>query len=219
MAVKNNRIDCIVDEIKTSGTVVDVGSDHAQLAIKLLKAEKAKHVYNIELNEQPYLTTIDNLNKNGLLTKTTNLLANGLQTSLISESIDYCVIAGMGSKNIVDILKNRNKKIKIKNFILVPNNHPDILRAYLKRQKLKIKYERIIREREYYYSLILCSKTDGLIIKNKREIYFGPFNLKHPTLEFQEMYESRTRYIENNKLHLHNPKIYQELKLLKEKKT
>jgi tRNA (adenine22-N1)-methyltransferase len=214
--VKNNRIDCIISQIKTNGAVVDVGSDHAQLAIKLLKAKKTKHVYNIELNKEPYLITINNLERHHLLTSTTNLLANGLQTHLINETIDYCVIAGMGANNIVDILKHKYKKIKIKNFILVPNNHSEILRAYLKQQSYRVSYERIIAERGYYYSLIVCSNKNGLSIKNNKEIYFGPYNLKHPSIEFQQMYQARQTYIESNKLHLHNPKIGKELKLLKE---
>jgi tRNA (adenine22-N1)-methyltransferase len=217
-AVKNNRIDCIINEIKTTGTVVDVGSDHAQLAIKLLKAKRATHVFNIELNKKPYLITIDNLSKNKLLNKTTNIFANGLQTTLINLKIDYCVIAGMGSKNIIDILTQKNKLIKIDFFILVPNNYPDKLRNYLKQQHYRIKYEKIIQERNYYYSLIVCSKKTGLLIKNSREIYFGPYNLKHPTIEFQQMYQKRKKYIESNKLHLHNPLINKELKLLKENK-
>jgi tRNA (adenine22-N1)-methyltransferase len=216
--MKDNRIDFIINQIQTKSIVVDVGSDHAKLAIKLLKTKKAIHVYNIELNRAPYLITINNLKKNGLLNQTTNLLGNGLQMDEINEPIDYCVISGMGSNNIIDILQHKSKKIHIKTFIFLPNNYPNILRKYLKEQNYKVRYEDVIKEGKYYYSLMVVSKKQGLMIKNKYQTYFGPYNLKYPTLTFQQMYQQRVDYIQNNKLHLHNQLINQELNLLKEQK-
>jgi tRNA (adenine22-N1)-methyltransferase len=216
--VKKDRISCIINQIRTKSVVVDVGSDHAQLAIKLLKANKATHVYNVELNKQPYLTTITNLQKNGLLAKTTNFLANGLQITEVMKPVDYCVIAGMGSKNIVDILQCRNKEIKIKTFIFVPNNLPNILRKYLEQNGYKISYEEIVKDGQYYYPLMVVSQDQGLVIKDKYEIYFGPYNLKHPSLLFRQMYQQRFAYIQANQLHLRNHYIAQEFNLLKEHK-
>jgi tRNA (adenine22-N1)-methyltransferase len=214
--VKNNRLDWIVKEIKTNGTVIDVGSDHAQLAIKLLTQGKAKHVYNIEVNSYPYKVTIKNLQNKGLMDKTTNILSDGLKVSLINEKVDYCVIAGIGAKNIVNILKEKNKRIQIDNFIFVPNNHANVLRAYLKKIKYRIKFERIIKDKNYYYSLIVASLKKGLIIKNKKDIYFGPYNLIHSSKVFECMNQKRLNYIKENKLHLHNQQINQELKMLEE---
>jgi tRNA (adenine22-N1)-methyltransferase len=214
--VKNNRLDWIIKEIKTNGTVIDVGSDHAQLAIKLLTRRKAKHVYNIEANKNPYQVTIKNLRNKGLIDKTTNILGDGLKTSIINEKVDYCVIAGMGAKNIINILKEKNKRIKIDNFILVPNNHVNVLRAYLKKIKYRAKFERIIEDKDYYYSLIVSSLTEGLPIKTKKDIYFGPYNLIHPSKTLKCMNQKRLNYIEKHKIHLHNQQINQELKMLKE---
>ncbi|MDR0739540.1 MAG: tRNA (adenine(22)-N(1))-methyltransferase TrmK [Mycoplasmataceae bacterium] len=216
--MKDNRIDCIINLIKDNGTVVDVGSDHAQLAIKLLIQNKAKHVYNIEINNNPYQNTLCNLKAKNLLNKTTNICANGLKTLDIQETINYCVIAGMGGNKITQILAETNTKLKIKKFILLPNNSADSLRFFLRKMKYKLFFEKIIQEKKYYYQLIVASKNSGLSINNSREIYFGSYNLRHPSKLFNQMNETRLQYIEKNKLYIHNHKIKQEWKLLKEER-
>jgi tRNA (adenine22-N1)-methyltransferase len=214
--VQNNRIEYITKQIKTSGRVIDVGSDHAQLAIKLLKERKATYVYNIEINQEPYRNTVHNLQANGLLDKTTNLLANGLRTKLIDKPIRYCVIAGMGGRNIINILTHANHQIKIKEFVLVPNNNAGDLRSFLGQNGYKFKFEQIIEERGYYYALMVVSKTTGMTIHNEFDAYYGPYNLKHRSKEFIKMHQQHAQYILKHELHNHNPHIKTELNILKE---
>jgi tRNA (adenine22-N1)-methyltransferase len=126
--VFSERINCIEKLIKTNGIVVDVGSDHAQLAIMLLTHQKVKHVFNIEINKGPYLNTVQALQKTSFFDKTTNLLGDGLQKLITDKSIDYCVIAGLGANTIIDILQNKHQELKIKNYLLIPNNKTPILR-------------------------------------------------------------------------------------------
>jgi tRNA (adenine22-N1)-methyltransferase len=212
----NNRISNILSQIKLCKLVVDIGSDHAQLAIQLLKQNKANHVINIEINNEPFLLTKKNLQKANLLDKTTNILSDGLKTNFTSDPIDYCVIAGMGAKNIVNIINSKNKHLKIKHFILVPNDQPDYLRYFLKKMDFKIMYEEVIFEKNRFYSLLVVNKKYGLTIMNKKDTYFGPYNLKFPTTNFQAMYQNRMNYIENNKLYAYNPCINKEYQLLRE---
>jgi tRNA (adenine22-N1)-methyltransferase len=147
------RIKTIVKLIKKNSVVIDVGSDHAILAITLLKEHIAKYVYNIELNKMPYENTISKLTNAGLIDKTTNILCNGLQTDLINSKIDYCVISGMGARNIIDILESANKSIKIKHYIFVPHRNPDLLKSYLIQHKFKIQHEEIIQQHGYSYTV------------------------------------------------------------------
>jgi tRNA (adenine22-N1)-methyltransferase len=216
--VQNNRIDIIIKQIKTSGRVIDVGSDHAQLAIRLLKKHQATHVYNVEVHKEPYQTTVRNLQSHGLLAQTTNILGDGLQTHKIDKPIKYCVIAGMGTKNIINILTRANQQIKIQEFILVPNNNAGDLRDFLMQNDYKFKFEQIIEERGYYYALMVVSKTKGLTIHNKFDSYYGPYNLKHPSKTFQQMHQQRKQHILKNALHTHNKHIQAELNLLEENK-
>jgi tRNA (adenine22-N1)-methyltransferase len=148
------RIKAIVKLIKKNSVVIDVGSDHAILAITLLKEHIAKHVYNIELNKLPYENTINKLTKAGLIDKTTNILCDGLQTDSIKSKIDYCVISGMGARNIIDILESANKSIKIKHYIFIPHRNPELLKSYLIQHKFKIEHEENIEQHGYSYTLL-----------------------------------------------------------------
>jgi tRNA (adenine22-N1)-methyltransferase len=207
------RIKAITKLIKKNSIVVDIGSDHAILAISLLNKHIAKHVYNIEINTAPLQNTINNLTHAGLLQNTTNILADGLQTKEIKHSIDYCVISGMGGQNIIDILKRANKKIKISNYILVPNNNAPLLRKYLKSAKQHIAYETVIYQNKYFYNLMMINNA-GLKIANAEDIYFGPYLLKHQSTAFKRMIQNRKKYIINNKLDKLNIKLRNELKII-----
>jgi tRNA (adenine22-N1)-methyltransferase len=208
------RIKAITKLIKKNSIVADIGSDHAILAIGLLKKHIANHVYNVEINVAPLHNTISNLTSAGLLQHTTNILADGLQTKEIKHQIDYCVISGMGGQNIIDILKHANKKIKINNYILVPNNNAPLLRKYLKSAKKRILFEEVICQNEYFYNLIMVN-NEGLTISNEKDIYFGPYLLKHKTNSFKKMIKQRQNYIVKNKLDIVNTKLCDELKIIK----
>ena len=56
-----NRIAAIANRIKKEKCIVaDIGSDHAFLALILLKNKKVGKIYNIEINEKPLNVSINN---------------------------------------------------------------------------------------------------------------------------------------------------------------
>jgi tRNA (adenine22-N1)-methyltransferase len=130
----SSRIVEIIEKIeKKNSIIVDVGCDHCYTSIKALVEKKAKFAYNIDVNEKPLLSGIKNIKKFNLEKKTKNIIANGLDTNEIKKTVNYCIISGMGGKTICEIIQNKNKKIKIKNYILVPNNNEYQLRLLLKK--------------------------------------------------------------------------------------
>ncbi len=89
---------------------MDIGCDHCYLAISLLQQHKAQTVINIDIHPDPLAAGIKNLQKYGLIDHTINLVNDGLKDLKLSDpvfqgikSIDTCVIAGMGSNNIIEI--------------------------------------------------------------------------------------------------------------------
>ncbi|GMO13533.1 MAG: class I SAM-dependent methyltransferase [Mycoplasmoidaceae bacterium] len=172
----SNRLNSITRRIKKNSVIIDVGSDHAYTAINALRNAKAKFVYNIELNKSPLKSGIENLIKEDLLSKTKNIIANGLRTNEIKEPIDYCIISGLGGNTIVSILSNSSVN-NIKEYILVTNDHPEIIRRYVKENNLKISHEEMIFENKIFYSLIQISLKGKKVISFSDE-YFGPINKK-----------------------------------------
>ena len=208
------RINQIIRLIKPNSIVIDVGSDHAKVAIKLLTNKIATFVYNIEINQGPLDNTINSLEKYGLLDNAKNILNDGLKNLTIKEKINYCVIAGMGGKNIIDILTNKSKDLNIENFILVPNNNAQLLRKFLKDNKFKVVYEEIISESGHYYELIQTSLKKGLKIKTTEDEYFGPYNLKNETKLFVEYQKDKWEHLSKNKNLTRNKNKLAELKIL-----
>ncbi len=209
------RINKIVNLIKPNSIIIDVGSDHAKVAIKSLTNKVATFVYNIEINQAPLDNTIKNLNKFNLLDKTNNILNDGLKNLKINDKINYCIIAGMGGKNIINILSNKPKQLLIDSYILVPNNNAYLLRSYLKDNGYKIQYEEIIKESNHYYELIQTSKHNGLKISSNEDCFFGSYNLKHQNKSFTEYHKNNFNHILNSKNHLVNKQKAEELELLK----
>ncbi|MDE7099842.1 MAG: class I SAM-dependent methyltransferase, partial [Malacoplasma sp.] len=96
------RIREIANLINDGKIVVDVGSDHAQLSIFLISENRCKLVYNIEKNEKPFLNSCNNTKK--YKDKIINIKSDGFDLFDKSLEIDYCIISGMGSKTMIEIL-------------------------------------------------------------------------------------------------------------------
>lgn len=124
------RIKTIANLIHRCHCVYDIGSDHAFLAILILKNKIANHVVNIENKINPLNNGKKNLLKNDLIDKTTNVINNGLQniTKKVKIKPNYIVVAGLGGSTIVKILKTCRLIKKEITFIFCPNSQAYILR-------------------------------------------------------------------------------------------
>ncbi|MDR2821823.1 MAG: tRNA (adenine(22)-N(1))-methyltransferase TrmK [Mycoplasmataceae bacterium] len=181
----STRLSAIIKRIKKNNNIIiDVGSDHSYTAINALKYANTEFVYNIEKNNAPLQQGIKNLTRANLLSKTENIIADGLSTDKITRKIDYCIISGLGGNTIVNILTNCKVK-NINEYILVANDHPEKIRAFLKNTKQKVSYEEMILENNIYYSLIQVS-LKGKTIKNSTDVLFGPINIEKNTQAFKK---------------------------------
>jgi len=75
-----NRIAAIANRIKKEKCIVaDIGSDHAFLALEILKNKKVNKIYNIEINQKPLNMSINNTRKYATTNKVINVLNDGLK--------------------------------------------------------------------------------------------------------------------------------------------
>ena len=221
-----NRINAIARRIKKKECIVaDIGSDHAFLALTLLKNKNVDKIYNIEINEKPLNVSINNTKPYIKTKRVVNVLNDGLSKWKYDKRFDYVVISGMGGKNIINIIKNIDGDIQIDNFILVPNNGTTSLRKFLSKQGWYFQYEQTILEHNYYYQLIHVSKhktIKSLLAKDKNDYYFGIYNLKHQSVNFNNMLKQRLEFIKNNPQAIkYNKNMKQEMELINDyfKKT
>lgn len=215
-----NRIKQISSLINKCQCVYDVGSDHALLAIDLLKNKKCKQVVNIEKNWQPHNVGKSNLAKNHLTTKTINVLNDGLKdiTKKVFVQPDYVVIAGMGAKNIIGILETKDPKInKNTKYILEANCDVDYLRKYLAKKKWDVVFESTCLDRTKFYQIMCVVQGTKQRKVNLFEANFGFITKQKDTKSWFEFLAFTFKKIEAKKLHKLSKKFAELHKALKSK--
>ncbi|MGL4951486.1 MAG: class I SAM-dependent methyltransferase [Mycoplasma sp.] len=208
------RINKIVDLINNATNVIDVGSDHAYLSIKLLQSKKAKFVVNIEANKGPHNQGVKNLIKYNLLDKTQNIVNNGLKSleKKLDISFDFCVVAGLGSNVIIDIISNN--KLKVNTFILQTNKNEFLLRQWLVKNKFKIINEYYVLENKIYYPIFVIQKSNLKRFSSYSNLLLGSWNKikdKALYLDYLKQQKEYIEQIENNNI---KTKKHNELKHL-----
>ncbi|WEK83333.1 MAG: class I SAM-dependent methyltransferase [Mycoplasma sp.] len=216
MITVNKKLQFIANLIHNANKVIDVGSDHALLAVYLLTNKLCNHVYNLDINLEPLNQGIKNCETHQVISQTTNLVSNGLEAIKEEINADYIVIAGMGGNNIIDIVSNIPNNVQWNNLILSPNNNVPKLRAFIHEQNWCISLENVIEDNNTYYQVIVVNKSKGLKITNELEIYFGTYNLKYQTENFKLLHTNRINHIKKNHLDQLNERYKKELKLLYE---
>lgn len=168
------RIKSIKNFINKANVCVDVGSDHAYLSLFLIEENRSQYVYNIEKNDGPLQNSIKNTRN--YKERIFNIKSNGFKNFSNLIDIDYCVISGMGTNTIIDILNGC--KNKVNNFIICSNNNYDVLRKWIKKNKYKIYDELTILENEIFYEIICFSKNRGYKLFYDSQINFGIRKIK-----------------------------------------
>ena len=165
----NKKLMAIASFIEKEDTVLDTCSDHAYLAIYLKQNHLCKEVYASDIN--PNALNVAKKNIENAKVKITTYLSDGFY-NIENEAIDTAVIAGVGTNTILDILKGAPKNIQ--KFIISSNNHLDILRRFLYKQKLYIQKEIAVYDRHKYYVVLLVTKD--YVKENKLTLKYGKSN-------------------------------------------
>ena len=112
----DGRLKMCFDMVSGEGIACDVGTDHAYLAIELIKSGKCKKVIASDVKSGPLVSAKANIEKYGVLENIEIVRSDGLEDISLNGVTDI-VIAGMGSETIVSILENKKElnEIKAKN--------------------------------------------------------------------------------------------------------
>ena len=190
------RLNCILNYVNCK-VAADVGTDHAYIAVELIKSGKAEKVIASDINEVPLNIAKNNIIKEGLSEKIETRLGGGLSVLEEGEA-DTVIIAGMGGELICQIIKDDIKKAKKSVLIIQPMNAQYEVRKFLFENGFKIKCEDIECEAHRVYNIIIAE--NGKQEPFEKDIYYHiPFYLK----------ENR------NFIHLYNKKKNEFLKIIK----
>lgn len=200
----SRRLDALCDLIDNDEVIADIGCDHAQLCIKLIKSGKCKKAYACDINEGPLAQAKKNIEYYNLEDKIETCLSDGL--TAVNDDVTTIVIAGMGFETIQMILNQNPEKLKIgRKFIIQANKDVEGLRKWISSHQYKIIKEVVVFEDSHYYQLIVfaCEQDESL---SESQIRFGKQMRKDFT--FYSMWKYRLSKYEGilRSLDEHNPR-------------
>ena len=152
LPVLSARLQMAADLITQPGvSVADIGTDHAYLAIYLVRAGLASRVLACDVAEQPLANAAHNVQRSGLADRITLRLSDGLD-ALSPDDADAFLFTGMGGTLIVRLLA-RHDWIRdgAKQFIFQPMTRAEELRAFLCAQGFVIQAERVCTDEGRVY--------------------------------------------------------------------
>ena len=165
---------------------IDVGCDHAKLAIYLIQSGICKSVLASDINEGPVKKARANVLRrrfwNSTLDKYIRVQQNDGLKGYENERADRVFILGMGGELIASILeqagfvKDSERKT---GYILQPMTSEYELRRYLYGNGFDIKKEELVLDKGRIYSVMLCVYDGVVRVKSECELYIGEYNIKN----------------------------------------
>ncbi|MBS4536919.1 tRNA (adenine(22)-N(1))-methyltransferase TrmK [Clostridium sp. D2Q-11] len=147
----------IANKVEKDSVVADIGTDHGYIPVYLIEEGISRKVIACDINEGPLESAINYVTKKKYQDYIDTRLGDGLKPVKPNE-VDTVIIAGMGGILIADIL-DADKKIAdtIENFILQPMVASSELRKYLYNNGYKIVSEKLSREDNRFYEIIVAT--------------------------------------------------------------
>lgn len=150
------RLLSIVDFVSSDDLIIDVGCDHAYLAIYLCELYNYNHIYVSDINEKALQNGIKNIEQSKLTSKVIPLLGDGI--SIINDiAVNTLIISGLGAFSIINIVNHPNLK-KIKKIIIQSNTDHYLIRKHVTKLGFIIKNEKVVKDNNKYYSTILFER-------------------------------------------------------------
>lgn len=158
MIVLDDRLKTIASYVRRGSLAVDVGCDHAYLAIWLVKNNIARHVIASDVNEGPLYRAKKNIAAEGASERITVLRTDGLD-GIAGHNPDDIIIAGMGGDLIASIIEEAHFLRKPgKRLILQPMTHPERVRRAVVRIGFTIIDESLTSDDGRIYQVI-CAES------------------------------------------------------------
>ncbi len=152
------RLRSIAEFVPRGSRVADIGTDHAQLAIELIKSGRASKVIAADKNEGPLDAARKNISDAGLDDRIETRLGDGLKI-LRADEVDVICIAGMGGALIAEIL-SAGVPLSVERLILQPMNVGDRLRQWLELNGWLVIDEDLSEVGGIVYEIISAGRAD-----------------------------------------------------------
>lgn len=161
--------------------IIDVGCDHGYISINLIKNQKCRKCYAIDIKDLPLNNAKQNIIRNKLEDYIECIKSDGFAFLNKNTKDTAAVIAGMGGSTIASIIKNDLDLIKNMNYILIqPNSYAKDIRRYLNSINMYIKAEDVIFSEGVYYEYILIFPKQQEILSKEYQNFLLEFEYEIP---------------------------------------
>lgn len=163
----SKRLKTIADMV-TTHSVIDVGCDHGLMDIYLVK-EKGISCLAADVSSNALSGAKKNIELFGFTSHIPTICTDGLNGISVS-SMDTVVLAGMGAKTALSILKDRSD---VEHVIISAHTDIELLRRTMLTNGYAIEDEKAILEKDIYYVVIRFGKGKQTLTEIDYEV--GPF--------------------------------------------
>ncbi|MBU5591009.1 class I SAM-dependent methyltransferase [Clostridium sp. MSJ-4] len=184
----SNRLNKIINLCSKCESIIDVGTDHGYVPIKLIQLGICNFAIASDINKGPVERALNNIKSYGLESRIQCRKGPGLNT-VKKKEVQGSIIAGMGGNLIRDILIDSFDKVKeLQYIVLQPTQNPEILREYLYNNNFQILDEELCKDEDIYYQIIKVrydNQCHGIYIKDPIYYHISPLliNKKHPLIK------------------------------------
>lgn len=166
------RLAVIANSIPKGAHLVDVGTDHGLLPVRLLMEGHIASALATDIRQGPLDRAVANASLHGA-ENIAFRLCDGLD-GVAPEEADTVVIAGMGGENITDILSRAPWCARGVRLILQPMSRSEVFRGNLKCLGLRILSETLVEDTGRLYSVIVAEGGEADEY-TETELYTGLF--------------------------------------------
>ena len=221
------RLALIADLVPDGARLVDVGTDHGLVPIRLLQERRIRSAVASDIRSGP----LSRAKANAAAHDVENIrfvLCDGL-ADISPDEADTIVIAGMGGETIAAILEAAPWSQKGRTLILQPMSRPEILREALRKMSLRIEIERLVEDSGKIYTVLLAQRGEPHAL-SEAEMYIGPYAMlaeQELFLPFLRQWEQKTHFAiqglkrsskpEDEKRLIHLKTVYEQLRQMRER--
>ena len=197
----SRRMQMIVDMVKPSHCVADIGTDHGYIPIRLAESGIAEHIIAADVRKGPLARAREHIHECGMDERIELRLGDGLSV-LSSGEAERIIISGMGGLLMIRILSDSPEILeKIDELILSPQSDIDSVRRHLHQTGFFIEAEDMTEEDGKFYTVMCCRHGEDSIYMPEDDLY-GKVLIEscHPVLI--DFLEEKTKNIKTIMLQL-----------------
>ncbi len=170
----NKRLEAIFDMVADGRGLIDVGTDHGYLPVRLAASGYSGRLFASDLNAGPLDAARKTAREASLGERIRFLLCDGLDACQ-PEQIDTIVIAGMGGDLICRILDRAEFCLDSAfTLLLQPMTKAEVLRYWLVNNGFRLEEERLVRDNGIIYQVVRARYSVNMALSDA-ELFSGAF--------------------------------------------